>query len=78
MATTPEEEFEGRTHVGEQARQIVESTRKAVAGSRDARAIWPLVLGALAAVDVVAPWPANVIGVVVVVWMAYVLGWKRV
>ena len=78
MATTPEEEFEGRTHIGEEARQIVESVRVRVAGSRDAKAAWPIVLGILAAVMVVAPWPANIIGVALLVELAYMLGWKRV
>ena len=78
MATTPEEEYEGRTHIGEQARQIVEPVRQAVAGSRDASALLIVLMIVTAISLTFAPAPWAQIGVGFLIWFAYRVGWKRV
>lgn len=78
MATTPEEEFEGRTHVGEQARQIVETARITVAGKRDASAFLVLLLVVAGVSLTLAPQPWSALGVGVLMWVSWRLGQLRV
>lgn len=77
MATTPEEEFEGRTHVGDDARRIVESMRQSVAGGRDSSALLAVMLVIAAVTLTFAPVPYAQVGVGVLAWVAWRLGRMR-
>jgi hypothetical protein len=77
MATTPEEEFEGRTHIGEEARQIVEAMRVTVAGGRDQSALLVVALVIAAVTLTLGPVPWAQLGVGVLVWVTWRLGGMR-
>lgn len=79
MATTPEEEFEGRTHVGEDARRIAEEMRIAVTGRRDIKLRTLILLVLVACVLTFVPvLPYLWVGVGSLVVLAYWLGWHKI
>ena len=63
MATTTPDETTGRTHVGEEARRIVESMRVAVTGSPFVKLRMLVLLVLAIGCVTLAPTPLNVIGV---------------
>lgn len=77
MATTPENETDSRTHVGEQARQIVESMRVAVTGSPFVSfrliGLLLLVAGCLA----FAPFPFDVVGIIALTLVVFEVGRRK-
>ena len=78
MATTPEEEFEGRTHVGDDARRIVESMRVSVTGSRDIRLRTTVLLVLIAAALTFVPDPYSAFGMGALIVLAYWVGWHKI
>jgi hypothetical protein len=74
MATTPEEEFYERSHVGDQAKEIVESMRQTVAGGRDYSAIPVILLAVVAAALSAVPDPfIRGAGVGLCVYLAFLI-----
>lgn len=77
MATTTGDETTGRTHVGEAAREALESLRVAVTGSPFVSLRSVLLLMVAAAFVTLGDQPFAALGAASMVWIAYDFGRKK-
>lgn len=77
MATTPADSTTGRTHIGEEARQIVESMRNTVAGGVTISLRYVVLLMVAAGCMSFAPQPFALVGMVAIALLAFDNGGRR-